>query len=226
MNALSYKEQLEKLSKLVRDSPLSQGEQTVWKLSASRTGFKRPTLLPAPKCLPISSKDVQGKLAVREATYKAAAPAKFISELQKQLARAKGRKTIKALLASLRYWRTRHIRFRRDNIARTRVPHLSKIERAAFLQYYPNFVSSYEKLPHNFFEPRTYASTVRSQPRHVPQHLLPLPPRHPKDSKRADCFEFSTQASSLPLPKETSERHVHGKRRIIRCSKFTEEFVY
>ena len=83
MNALSYKEQLEKLSKLVRDSPLSQGEQTVWKLSASRTGFKRPTLLPPPKCLPISAKDVQGKLAVREATYKAAAPAKFIAELQK-----------------------------------------------------------------------------------------------------------------------------------------------
>ena len=162
MNALSYQDQLEKLTKLVRDCLLSQGEQTVWKLSASRTGFKRPTLLPPQKCLPISSKDVQGKIAIRDATYNATAPAKFIAELQKLLARAKGKKATKALLKSLRYWRTRHILFRRDNIARTRVPLLSKIERAGFLRYYPNFVSTYEKLPHTYFLSKTYATAVRS----------------------------------------------------------------
>ena len=231
MNALSYQEQIAKLSELVRDCPLSQSENSVWKLSASRTGFKRPTLLPPQKCLPISAKDVQGKIAIREATYNANAPAKFIAELQNLLSRAKGKKATKALLVSLRYWRTRHIRFRRDNIARTRVPLLSKTERAGFLRYYPNFVSTYEKLPHDFFQPKTYAAAVRSQPHrvpqpHVPQHLLPEPPRHPKDSKRADCFEFSTQAAAFPLPEATRERHAHGKRRIVRCSKFTEDFVY
>ena len=224
MNKLSYKDQITYLTKLTQNTTLSPGDQTVWTLTKSRTGFIRPTLVPPPKCIPISNKNALDKLITQKAQYNAPAPTKFIADLQKQLIHAKGKKAKKALLKGLEFWRVYHIRHRRDNLSLSSVPPLSKQEKEGFLETTPRFLKAIEALPKSFFHRKTYASVTKTNPTLTE---LPAPPKYPSDSKRKDCFEFTTTSTALPLPQTTLQRHKQGKRRIVRSTRFTSsEYVF
>ena len=224
MNKLSYKDQFSYITKLTQDTPLSPGEQTVWTLTKSRTGFIRPSLLPPPKCIRISSKNAEDKITSQKALYNSQAPTKFITELQKQLTLAKGKKAQKALLKGLEFWRVYHIRHRRNSPSLSTVPPLSRLEKDGFQQFAPRFLKAIESLPKSFYHQKTYASVTLNN-KLVP--VLPAPHKYPSDSKRKDCFEFTAETPSLPLPQATRERHRRGKRRVIRNSKFNStDFVF
>ena len=223
----SFNEQFRSLSELATQTQPTEGELALWHQSTARSGYRPTSLLDPLKCNPISSVNSIATTEFRKQKYAEEAPPRFISELQRLLARDTSEKSRAALISALQFWRVYHLRvLARRNIV-SHPPPLSPLEKRfhppAFLK---QITQAYERL-----FPRTSAhAPPRTHSVNSPSPATnPAPP--PPDASREDCFSFSAivpeTTSVLPRPFATSSRHIGtGKRRSIRCKKFTSDYIY